>query len=273
MSLADGLSFRTSAGIAATLWPGGQGVPLLAAHGATCDRGELAATLGPLMGTRPLAALDLPWHGESDAPDDENATTFGRAVLEVMDALGWARCATLGHSLGAWATLMAGCEKPERFAAQLLVGPPGDVTPELSPIFQQFAALFDGDGPLEPIVETALAQWYPQAYRESSPEPRARVLARLSSRSRPTMAAIYRVVAAMPALMDRLPKLTFPVRALLFEEDATPRAWQQPYFDATRATVRVMPGGHFGFEQHPDPWIDEVIAFLEAADAAEEARS
>lgn len=88
---------------AAKRWGTEGGRPVLALHGwldssATFDR------LSPLLPSCDVVALDLLGHGLSDAlPPGAVHHLVDRVVnvVEVLEALGWARAAIVGHSLGA----------------------------------------------------------------------------------------------------------------------------------------------------------------------------
>ncbi len=63
----------------------GNGEPVLLVHGAGRSAANLTPLMNALRGQRPVIALDLPGHGESDAmPDD---TTFLDAVAAALDAV------------------------------------------------------------------------------------------------------------------------------------------------------------------------------------------
>lgn len=88
-----------------------------------------AATFEPLAALLPrlrLVALDLPGHGLSAHREAGNTYAFIDAVAAVAaarDALGWDRCALLGHSLGAGiAATLAGAQPSRTSALVLLEG-------------------------------------------------------------------------------------------------------------------------------------------------------
>ena len=65
----------------------GQGRPLLALHDLGSSAPELNATLGGLVGRRPLLAPDLPGNGDSDDLDTITPADVARVLLRLVDAL------------------------------------------------------------------------------------------------------------------------------------------------------------------------------------------
>ncbi len=79
------------------------GARVLALHG-WMDSAASFATLAPLLADLRVVALDLTGHGRSDWLPPGTNYQFLDWVVDVRDAcdaLGWDRCAILGHSLGA----------------------------------------------------------------------------------------------------------------------------------------------------------------------------
>jgi 2-succinyl-6-hydroxy-2,4-cyclohexadiene-1-carboxylate synthase len=104
-------------------------IPLLLLHGFTGAAATWKDLLPAFGARRRTIALSLPGHGASDAPDDPARYAAGRAaedVLELLDALGVARVALLGYSMGARVALHTVLAAPDRVAALLLEsGSPG----------------------------------------------------------------------------------------------------------------------------------------------------
>ena len=99
--------------------------PVLIIHhapGSSALYDELVCAIG---NSRPVLALDLPGHGESDAPADalQSVQAWAGAVLSVLDALGVSACHVYGHNGGAAVALELARVKPERVASLLLDAP------------------------------------------------------------------------------------------------------------------------------------------------------
>jgi pimeloyl-ACP methyl ester carboxylesterase len=101
----------------------GAGPPLLLLHGFTGSAATwrpLAERLAPLRRT---IAVDLIGHGLSDAPADPARYSMEHCLadlLALLDALGLARAAVLGYSLGGRVALQLVAAAPERVSALVL---------------------------------------------------------------------------------------------------------------------------------------------------------
>jgi len=115
MNLAAGVAFEEHAP------SGAQGVPLLLVHGAGGTHDHWPEALRRLPG-RCVISVDLPGHGGSPLPGERSVPAYAGRLLDLLDALGIARVAVGGHSMGGAIALTLALEAPERIAALLLVG-------------------------------------------------------------------------------------------------------------------------------------------------------
>jgi pimeloyl-ACP methyl ester carboxylesterase len=67
-------------------------------------------------------ALDLPGHGRSDGPGDDNIPGYVTAVIRFLDAIQIDQAVLMGHSMGGAIAQMSGLTYPERAAGLVLVG-------------------------------------------------------------------------------------------------------------------------------------------------------
>ncbi len=89
---------------------------VLALHG-WLDNAASFVPLAPLLPGLDLVVPDLPGHGHSaHQPAGTDYTFIGAVhqILDVADALGWARFALLGHSMGAGIASLIAAAAPER---------------------------------------------------------------------------------------------------------------------------------------------------------------
>jgi len=105
------------------------GKPLLLLHGWACSAYTFRKNYAALAraGYR-VNAPDLRGHGLSDKPLDATQYTLAAMAehaIEIMDALGAARTAVVGHSMGAAIALQVALQAPERVPALVLLGPVG----------------------------------------------------------------------------------------------------------------------------------------------------
>lgn len=110
-------------GLTLSVTRAGHGEPLLLLHGFTGS----AETWAPL--TRAIGdgietiAVDLPGHGRSSAPDDPSRYALARTaddLVRVLDALGIARTAVLGYSMGGRVALRMALRHRDRVSALVL---------------------------------------------------------------------------------------------------------------------------------------------------------
>ena len=117
--------------------PGGQlrlrrnddasGMPVVLLHDAYGSVDTLGAVAAGFIGRRPVLAIDLPGHGESDASPlrgRPSIAAHARAVLAALDALGLQRCELIGMGGGATVALEAALRAPTRIVQLTLVGLP-----------------------------------------------------------------------------------------------------------------------------------------------------
>jgi len=109
----------------------GDGPPLLLVHGSGTSASTWAPLLPHLPGRR-LLAVDLPGFGLSDAHDYSWRPLRTHAVAQmrsIVDALGLARVAVVGTSLGGWWALSLALAEPERVSAVATLGTPALALP------------------------------------------------------------------------------------------------------------------------------------------------
>jgi pimeloyl-ACP methyl ester carboxylesterase len=161
--------------LAARAWGPADGRPVLALHG-WLDNGGSFARLAPLLPGLRLVALDMAGHGRSGWRNLTASYDFVNWLPDVhhaLDALGWQRCALLGHSLGAGVAVCFAGTFPQRIDR---------------------LALIDGMGPLSTPAEEA-----PQRL-QTAIERQAR-MRRMRVPSYPDRAAMAeRLCAAIPGL-------------------------------------------------------------------------
>jgi len=128
----------------------GQGAPLVLIHGLGGRIYNFRYNIPVLSEHLRVVALDLKGFGYSERPaaGDYSLTAQARLVGELMDRLGIARAAILGHSMGAAIALRLAATCPEKVDRLILVGsaPPNGMVP-------RFAASL----PLRPLLRLGAA--------------------------------------------------------------------------------------------------------------------
>lgn len=114
----------TPLGKLAGLRAGREGAPrVLAVHG-WLDNAASFAPMLPYLDGFDVVALDLPGHGHSfhrPAGAGYGLPEYLDDLLNALDALGWARCHLLGHSLGGAICSLLACAVPERVQRMALI--------------------------------------------------------------------------------------------------------------------------------------------------------
>lgn len=103
----------------------GEGMPLVLLHQAPVTSGQFDNVYGPLSrrGFRAIG-IDMPGFGGSDPTDTvPGVGDYAKIVPPVLDALGIATAAILGHHTGALAATEAALQFPDRLTALIVNGP------------------------------------------------------------------------------------------------------------------------------------------------------
>ncbi len=111
----------------------GSGPPVLFVHGLISDHRTWASEMQVLSGTYRVIAPDLFGHGGSaESPGDYSLSSHAAALRDLLDALGLARVAVVGHSLGGGIAMQLAYLFPDRVGALVLVSS-GGLGPDLNP--------------------------------------------------------------------------------------------------------------------------------------------
>jgi len=262
------------------------GLPVLALHGWL----DNAASFLPLAGQLPeldWALLDLPGHGLSGHLPADAAYTMPQAIaqtLAIMDALGWARCVLLGHSMGAAIASLTAAVAPQRVRALVciealggLAAPADETVTRLRAHLAALAAL--GDKQLRVFADLAApvrARMQANQLSESS----ARLLVERGVRpvaggwswcSDPRLMLPTAVRMTEPQVRDVVAAIECPAQVIY----ATPA---QAYFPEPersqraallrRGRLHTLPGHHHLHMDQPEAVAALVRKFLSSGDVA-----
>ena len=104
----------------------GTGRPVIVLHGPGGSADLMDDVTAHLARVKPVYALDLPNHGETEIrlkADDLSISAYAESVLEAMDALGLADADVIGRNLGGIIGLEAALQAPERIKHCAMMGP------------------------------------------------------------------------------------------------------------------------------------------------------
>jgi pimeloyl-ACP methyl ester carboxylesterase len=109
-----------------------EATPLIMLHGIWDTWRIFARVAAALAAERPVHALDLRGHGDSDKPETGYAVEdYAADVRGILDALGIARADLLGFSLGTLVATRLAADTPEQVARLILEDPPH--SPDVDP--------------------------------------------------------------------------------------------------------------------------------------------
>jgi pimeloyl-ACP methyl ester carboxylesterase len=114
----------------------GSGEPLLLVHGLGGNRRTWDRVIGALAARHTVIALDLPGHGESDAPaGDYSIGAHASALRDLLVALGHRSATIVGHSLGGGVAMQFAYQFPDRTDRLVLISS-GGLGTQVSPVLR-----------------------------------------------------------------------------------------------------------------------------------------
>jgi pimeloyl-ACP methyl ester carboxylesterase len=115
--------------------------PMLLLHGWCSRRADLAALADALRGSHRVVSLDLPGHGGSDVPADEDrlsVASFADDAAALCDALGLRGTVAVAHSGGAAVAVELAVRRPDLVAAVVALdgtlGFPAELLEQTAPL-------------------------------------------------------------------------------------------------------------------------------------------
>ena len=262
----------------------GAGPPLLLLHGFTGSGALWEAHAAELAAHFHVIAPDLLGHGDTDAPADPARYALARAIADLaalFDALGIARSAVLGYSLGGRLALAFAVEQPRHVGALVLEGAsPGiadaDERAARRAADDRLAQQLDSDG-LAAFVDAWMAQ---PLFATQAALPAAMRAAARAARLRNDPAGLAACLRGLgtgsqPSYWQRLHELAMPVLLLAGEHDPKFQALARAMGERIpEATPCVVPGaGHTTHLENPAAFRRLVRAFLAPAIAADAAQT
>jgi len=235
----------------------GQGEPALLLHGWGVSSQSLAGVQEMLGGTHRAVALDLPGFGWSERPPAAWGTAeYARHVVGVMEALGMARAAVVGHSFGGRVAIRMAVEHTPHVARLVLVASAG-IRPPRGVRYQVRVK----------TVKLVRALFGLPVWGRLGRRLIARLTERVGSRDYRTAGAMRPTLVKLvnEDLGPLLPAIRVPTLILWGDRDQeVPRSAMDRMAAAIPgARMVVFPGaGHFPFQDAPEAFARELRAFM-----------
>jgi pimeloyl-ACP methyl ester carboxylesterase len=142
-----------------TIWEG-KGKPILCIHGLTANSRFWDCLASALSPRHKIIAMDLRGRGLSDKPPKGYSIDHHcKDILALMDDLGLKRPVLMGHSLGAFISLVFAAQYPERVDRLILVDGGGKLTEtQMAKVFAGIKPSLDRLGKIFPSFEDYVSQ-------------------------------------------------------------------------------------------------------------------
>ena len=271
--MSDGIvRFRNRAGaeVAVGIRRSGQGPAVVLIHGVGLQKAVWAPQIAALEAGYDVIAVDMLGHGASSRPpEDPTLADYAEAVLAVLDDLGVARAAVVGHSMGALVALEFALNHPDRTTGVAAI----------NAVFCRTAAqraaiaarVDDLDGAKRPDWSPTLARWFDAPVPEHLEATATDTRALLEAIDPVGYTRTYRLFAEADGEHGlRLADLEVPALFLTGAGDpnSTPAMSAAMARLAPRGRLTVLPGmRHMMTLTHPDAVNRELRGFLDVTTA------
>ena len=247
---------------------GPEGAPVVVLiHGLGLTRGATWDGIAPVLARRfRVLSYDLLGHGESALPDGPvSLTALSEQLIALMDALGIARAALVGFSLGGMINRRCAMDHPERVTALAILNSPHDRGVEQQRIVEERARATAAGGPAAGI-DVTLARWFTDEFRRDHPEQVAAIRDIVLANDPANYAAHRQVLAeGVRELIAPDPQLIHPMLVMTCEHDSgsTPAMSRAIAAETPGAETIIVPGlQHLGLIEQPDVFSQPVLEFL-----------
>jgi pimeloyl-ACP methyl ester carboxylesterase len=247
---------------------GPEGAPVVALiHGLGLTRGTWDGHVPVLAGRYRVLTYDLFGHGESAPPPEvPSVSLFSEQLLGLMDALGIARVAAVGFSLGGMINRRFAIDHPDRLAALGILNSPHERGAEAQALVEERARQTDAGGP-GATLDATIARWFTPGFIAARPDVIARVRGWVLAND-PVSYARCRFVLArgVVELIRPDPPIAAPALVMTCEHDSgsTPAMSHAIAAELAGSDCIIVPGlQHMGLVEDPDLFTGPLLRFLD----------
>ncbi len=235
-------------------------------HGLGLNRRIWQGHLPALTARYRVVTYDLFGHGESAPPPAvPSLALFSAQLCDLLDALGIARAAIVGFSLGGMINRRFALDHPARVSALAILNSPHERTPEAQRLVEERAAQVAGGGS-DATIETALERWFTPEFRAARPDVLAQVRQWRKSNDPASYPQCCQVLAkGVTELIRPDPPIAAPSLVMTGEKDSgsTPAMARAIAAEIPGAHCIVLPRlQHMGLVEEPSLFTDPLLEFL-----------
>ena len=248
---------------------GGDGRPVVLAHGLLMDHEMFAPQVAALAGRHRVIAWDERGHGRTETtPDDFSYWDSAEDLAGLLDTLGIERAVIGGMSQGGFLSLRFALRHPERVAGLVLIDTQaGPEDPDIAARYGPMIDLWSASGPTEPLLDGIAAVILGAGWPGAEPW-------KAKWRARPSIAQVFRTLTTRDDVTDRLGEIAAPALVVHGEQDVSIPLDRAELLVAglpsARPLVRVPGAGHAANLTHPEPVNAAIAGFLEELAALRE---
>ncbi|MFF9364981.1 alpha/beta fold hydrolase [Streptomyces griseoluteus] len=236
-------------------------VPIVFVHGTRFSAGQWSVQLAALRDEFPVAAVDLPGHGERSA-EPWSLSSATEIIASAVESLDRGPALVVGHSLGGYASLEFARRRPERLRGLVLAGASASTRGLRAAPYRWVARL------IPRISADRLTQWNDRLLRRLYPPEVVEATIQSGYAFHTLPAAWDEVLGRFDA--DAIRFVEAPVLILNGERDTVFRASEADFARAhPHARVELIPRArHLANFDAPDAFTDAVRRFARQLAAA-----
>jgi pimeloyl-ACP methyl ester carboxylesterase len=209
--------FATVDGVRVRYVRRGQGPPVVLLHGFASFLYTWKDVMPALAERHDVVAIDLPGFGASDQPADLTFDVLPRAVLGVMEEIGWSRASLVGNSLGGAVALVVAARHPDRVERLVLVDAAGfNLRPADRPAMVRLVSHPAAEAVVSrlPLRRLLVTLGLRQVFADDAKVTPERIDAYLAVAARPgTLAAVRSLSASSTLSPDEVERMVEEIRA------------------------------------------------------------